>query len=89
MKALQFFRPIVFLAVVASVSPVLADEPGREFSATAVVNDSHGTRRMPVTFVANRFTTVEQAQNLAGILERAGQGGLDCCPPSKDGTTAS
>lgn len=58
------------------VPPAFADEPGREFTATAVVDDSQGTRRMPVTFVAHRFTTVEQAQNLAGILERAGQGGL-------------
>ena len=65
------------LLVTAVLAPtVFADEPGREFTATAVVEGSQGTRRMLVTLVANRFTSVEQAQHLADILEQGGQGAL-------------
>jgi len=53
-----------------------ADEPGRRFTATAVVSDSMGTRSMPMTLVANRFTSVEEAQHLADLLEKGGQGAL-------------
>ena len=65
----------LFLIMVIAL-PLAADEPGREFSATAVVNGSQGTRRMPVTFIANRFTSVEQAKQLAEVLEQGGQQAL-------------
>ena len=64
------------VVIVATLPLVFADEPGREFTATAVVEGSQGTRRMLVTLVANRFTSVEQAQHLADILEQGGQGAL-------------
>ena len=64
------------LVFVVGLGSVLADEPGREFTATAVVKDSMGTRRMLMTLVANRFTSVEQAQRLADVLEQGGQGAL-------------
>lgn len=69
---------IGWCAAVATVcvSAVVADEPGRQFTATAVVTNSMGTRSMPMTLVANRFTSVEQAQHLAQVLEQGGQGAL-------------
>lgn len=76
MKALQIFVPTIALAIVMTSSIVAADPPGREFTCTAVVNTTEGTRRMPMTLVANRFTSVEEAQQLAGLLEKGGQGTL-------------
>jgi hypothetical protein len=72
----RLFAVSAFILIVTAQSPVFADEPGREFSATAVVRGSQGTRRMPVTFIANRFTSVEQAKHLAEVLEQGGQGAL-------------
>ncbi len=66
----------ILATVVTSVAPAAADEPGRKFTATAVVNGSQGTRQMPVTLVANRFTSVEEAKHLAQVLEQGGQGAL-------------
>jgi hypothetical protein len=63
-------------AVVLHVSTAVAEEPDRRFTATAVVTDSMGTRSMPMTLVANRFTSVEQARHLAEVLEQGGQGAL-------------
>lgn len=68
--------PGVVWALAVMVLPALADEPGRRFTATAVVTNSMGTNSMPMTLVANRFTSVEQAQHLAGLLEQGGQGTL-------------
>ena len=56
--------------------PAFADGPGREFSAEAVVNSREGRNRMQVTFIINRYTPVEELQNLAGVLENGGQFGL-------------
>ncbi|NOZ95691.1 MAG: hypothetical protein GXP47_13280 [Acidobacteria bacterium] len=60
--------------VVASIA--LAGGPPRVLSGTAVVNAPHGTRRMGVTLVANRLTSVEQAKYLGDILAKGGQGAL-------------
>jgi len=69
---------IAWCAVVVTVLTGLAfaDEPGRRFTATAVVTNSMGTRSMPMTLVANRFTSVEQAKHLAEVLEQGGQSAL-------------
>ena len=76
MRKNRLFALFVLVVIVATLPPVFADEPGREFSATAVVRGSQGTRRMPVTFIANRFTSVEQAKQLAEVLEQGGQQAL-------------
>jgi hypothetical protein len=76
MRALPSGLVVVLMLDLFAVSGVAAEEPGREFTATAVVNSSQGRRRMPVTFVANRFTTVEQAQHLGELLRQGGQGAL-------------
>jgi len=70
-------RLLVLITFVAAVSqmPAYADGPGREFSAEAVVNSREGRSRMLVTLVADRFTSVEEARDLARLLER-GQGPL-------------
>ena len=68
---------IVTLAVLgATASLVRAEEPPRVFTGTAVVNAPHGTRRMGLTLVANRLTTLEQAQYLKKVLADGGQGAL-------------
>jgi hypothetical protein len=68
------FSTIAVLVFVAL--PLSAAEPGREFTADAVVNTREGRSTMPVSFIANRFTSVEEAQDLAGVLEKGGQGAL-------------
>lgn len=75
---MHLLRLIVITSFVGVVglAPVGADEPGRQFTATAVVTSSMGTRSMPMTLVANRFTPVEQAKHLAEVLEQGGQGAL-------------
>jgi hypothetical protein len=68
---------ILLVAVIGlSVLPLSAYEPGREFSAEAVVNTHEGRNRMQVTFIINRYTPVEELQSLAGVLENGGQFGL-------------
>ncbi len=64
------------LAVTGTAWASGEEGPPRRISATAVVDTSQGTRRMPVTFVAFRFTPLEQARQLAGVLERGGQQAL-------------
>jgi len=64
------------LVVIIGHVPAFAAEPGREFSAEAVVNTREGRNRMQVTFVVQRFTSVEELKNLAGVLENGGQFGL-------------
>ena len=56
--------------------PLSAYEPGREFSAEAVVNSRVGRNRMQVSFIVNRYSSVEELQNLAEVLENSGQSGL-------------
>lgn len=72
----QFFSLITVVAALVSAVPAAGDEPGRRFTATAVVSNSMGTRSMPLTLVANQFTTVEQAKHLGEVLEQGGQGAL-------------
>ena len=76
MNSLRISAVATLLSIVSIATPLAADEPGREFTATAVVRGSQGTRRMPVTFIANRFTSVEQAKRLADVLEQGGQQAL-------------
>ena len=76
MNSLRISAVATLLSIVSIATPLAADEPGREFTATAVVRGSQGTRRMPVTFIANRFTSVEQAKRLAEVLEQGGQEAL-------------
>ena len=73
MKSARLFAAAVLFSVAL---PISADGPGREFSAEAVVNSREGRNRMLVTFVVQRFTSVEELQNLAGVLENGGQFGL-------------
>jgi hypothetical protein len=76
MTTLKTLGLAVLLAFTAAEPVVAADPPGREFTGTAVVNSRQGSRRMPMTLVANRFTSVEEAQQLAELLEQGGQGTL-------------
>jgi hypothetical protein len=53
------------------------DDPrGREFTGTAVVDTTQGTRSMPLTLVANRYASLEEVQKLADILASGGQSAL-------------
>ena len=76
MRKNRMFVLFAFGVFVASHMHVFADDPGREFSAEAVGDFRGGGNRINVTFVADRFTSVEEAQQLASVLEKGGQGSL-------------
>ena len=66
----------VLLMALAPSSLVAADPPGREFTGTAVVNTTEGTRSMPLTLVANRFASLDEVTQLAEVLTTGGQSAL-------------
>ena len=77
MKSQRFLVPIVLLAVAATAAVVYAGEPGREFSAELEAKFRiGGGNRMLVNLVIDRYTSVEEAQQLANVLEQGGQGAL-------------
>jgi hypothetical protein len=59
-----------------AISAAAADPPGREFTGTAVVNTTEGTRSMPLTLVANRYASETEVQQLAEVLASGGQSAL-------------
>jgi hypothetical protein len=64
-------------AIVAMRPPCFAGEPGREFSAELKANFRlGGGNRMLVNLVIDRYTSIEEAQQLAGVLEQGGQRAL-------------
>jgi hypothetical protein len=75
MKKSMALASLLCATVMLSLSAA-ADAPGRRFTATAVVTTDMGTSSMPMTLVANRFTTVDQAKHLAEVLEQGGQEAL-------------
>ena len=66
---LFFVLSIVLIATAASA----AEPPGREFTGTAVVDTPQGTRSMPLTLVANQYSTVAEIQDLGTLLATGGQ----------------
>ncbi len=76
MRVSRWPTALTATAILLAASSAFAGKPPRVFSGTAVVNAAHGTRRLPLTLVANRFTTVEEAQHLGEVLARGGQGAL-------------
>lgn len=52
------------------------DPPGNEYTGTAVVNTTEGTRSMPLTLVANRFASEAEVEQLAEVLASGGQSAL-------------
>jgi hypothetical protein len=75
MKALIILGTAIAMILLASPVPA-ADPPGREFTGTAVVNTTEGTRSMPLTLVANRFASEDEVQQLAEVLASGGQSSL-------------
>lgn len=71
-------RTLVTCCALSVALPAFAADPkpGREFTATAVVDTPQGTRRMPVTLVVDRFTSLDEAEGLRTLLENGGQGAL-------------
>jgi hypothetical protein len=69
---------LIALILAAVAAPVVAWEnpQGYEFTATAIMETRDGTRRMPVTLIARRVTSVEEAQRLEEVLANGGQGAL-------------
>jgi hypothetical protein len=76
MKAIRILVATIALAIVITSSLVAADPPGREFTGTAVVNTTEGTRSMPLTLTVNRFASADEVQQLAGVLATGGQSAL-------------
>ena len=52
------------------------DPPRNEFTGTAVVNTTEGTRSMPLTLVVNRYASEAEVQQLAEVLASGGQSAL-------------
>jgi len=73
MNTIRIVVVTVILAVSFIAPSSAADGPGREFTGTAVVDGPNGTRSMPVTLVANRYSTVAEVQKLAEVLTNGGQ----------------
>ena len=73
---MRIYRTVAVAFALSLALPAAASEPGREFTAEGVGNFKGGGNRINVTFVADRFTSVEEAQQLAGLLEQGGQGSL-------------
>lgn len=76
MKPARKLGIIIALAMLLTSSIAATDPPGREFTGTAVVNTTEGTRSMPLTLVANRFASESEVQQLAEVLASGGQSSL-------------
>lgn len=62
---------------VIMLTPALAGEPGREFSAELKADFRiGGASRMLVNLVVDRYTSIEEAQQLAEVLSQGGQRAL-------------
>ena len=72
----KMYRTATFALALSLAFPAAAADPGREFTAEGVGNFRGGGNRINVTFIADRFTSIEEARQLAGILEQGGQGSL-------------
>lgn len=75
MTVIQTLTTAAALLLVA-IPAAAADPPGREFTGTAVVNTTEGTRSMPLTLVANRYASETEVQQLAEVLASGGQSAL-------------
>jgi len=75
MTVKQIFAAAATLLLFA-IPASAGDPPGREFTGTAVVNTTEGTRSMPLTLVANRFASEAEVQQLAEVLASGGQSSL-------------
>lgn len=70
---------LLFASGLASFAPLFAQntsQPQKEFSATAEVTTSQGTRSMPVTLIVSRPISAAQARPLKKVLEAGGQQAL-------------
>ena len=76
MKSVRIFGTTIALAFVITSILIAADKPGREFTGTAVVNTTEGTRSMPLTLVANRYASEDEVSQLAEVLASGGQSSL-------------
>lgn len=79
MAALQSIAALITLAgsfITPFPSTQQADPRGREFTGTAVVNTTEGTRSMPLTLAVNRYASEDEIQRLADILADGGQNAL-------------
>jgi len=76
MDTRRIFGTTILLAALMTSSVFAADGPGREFTGTAVVNTTEGTRSMPLTLVANRYASEDEVLQLADVLASGGQSSL-------------
>ncbi len=75
MNARTVFGTVIALTLLAALATA-AYSPGREFTGTAVVNTTEGTRSMPLTLVANRYASEDEVKQLAEVLASGGQSSL-------------
>lgn len=76
MKLNQSFAIAAVLVVMTIPAAGWENPPDHEFTATAVMTTSQGTRSMPVTFIARSYTSIDRARSLEEVLANGGQGAL-------------
>ncbi len=76
MKLNRIFTTAAVLAAIAFSAAAWENPPDHEFTATAVMTTSQGTRSMPVTLVARTYTSIDDALRLEKVLADGGQGAL-------------
>ena len=75
MRQTRLARALVIVAALTATTASGA-EPGREFTATARMTTSMGTRSMPITLAVSRYTPIDEAKRLAVLLASGGQSAL-------------
>lgn len=76
MDTRRIFGTTILLAALMTPSVFAGEPPGREFTGTAVVNTTEGTRSMPLTLTVNRFASADEVRQLADVLKSGGQSAL-------------
>lgn len=76
MKISHIVHRAGLVAALCGAVPASADGPGREFTGTAVVNTTEGTRSMPLTLAVNRYTSLDELRQLGEALANGGQSAL-------------
>lgn len=76
MKLNRIFATAAVLAAITLPTAGWENPPTTQFTATAVMTTSQGTRSMPVTFIVRNYTSMDRARSLEEVLANGGQGAL-------------
>ena len=76
MKPTRIFATTALVIAITMPAAGWEDPPDTQFTATAIMTTSQGTRSMPVTFVVRSYTSIDSARSLEEVLANGGQGAL-------------